>query len=142
MATLVDVAAPGSVFPAAHTDVEATSNASDGDEDYAVLLFYAYRDWRSQKEFRDAQEALCVELNLAGRLRVAADGLNGTLGGARRALEAYVAATRKQALRQGAHLDDVDWKWGVADPARPLGPQRLREPPRFRTRPHTPPGTL
>eukprot|EP00629_Pelagomonadales_sp_RCC1024_P008085 CAMPEP_0119270430 /NCGR_PEP_ID=MMETSP1329-20130426/7438_1 /TAXON_ID=114041 /ORGANISM="Genus nov. species nov., Strain RCC1024" /LENGTH=73 /DNA_ID=CAMNT_0007270451 /DNA_START=60 /DNA_END=277 /DNA_ORIENTATION=- len=41
-------------------------DASDGDtDDYAVLLFYAYREWRDQKQFRDAQEALCVELGLA-----------------------------------------------------------------------------
>jgi len=119
---VLDAAAAARAVECGPTDELARVDA----DDYAVLLFYAYRDWRDQRQFRDAQEALCVELNLAGRLRVAADGLNGTLGGARRALEAYVAATRAQAARQGTQLDGVDWKWGVADPARPLGPQRLR----------------
>jgi len=46
-----------------------------------VLLYYAYRDLRAcQAEVRDWMEALCTSLGLVGRVRVALDGLNVTVG--------------------------------------------------------------
>ena len=101
-------------------------DSDDGEDDYAVLLFYKYARWRDRDAFRAAQEATCRALQLCGRLRIAEDGLNGTLGGPRAALEAYVEATRRQAAGQGVAMDDVDWKWGAADAARPLELQKLR----------------
>ncbi|KAH8043658.1 hypothetical protein JL722_15084 [Aureococcus anophagefferens] len=72
--------------------------------------------------------ALCERLGLAGRLRVAVDGLNGTLGGSERALEAYVAATTAagRSAVDGGSLDGVDWKWGEARGDAPVAGQRLR----------------
>ena len=101
-------------------------DSDDGEDDYAVLLFYKYARWRDRDAFRAAQEATCRSLQLCGRLRIAEDGLNGTLGGPRAALEAYVEETRRQAAGQGVSTDDVDWKWGAADAARPLEAQKLR----------------
>ena len=101
-------------------------DSDDGEDDYAVLLFYKYARWRDRDAFRAAQEATSRSLQLCGRLRIAEDGLNGTLGGPRAALEAYVEATRRQAAGQGVSMDDVDWKWGAADAARPLEAQKLR----------------
>ena len=101
-------------------------DSDDGEDDYAVLLFYKYARWRDRDAFRAAQEATCRALGLAGRLRIAEDGLNGTLGGPRAALEAYIQETRRQAAGQGVAMDDVDWKWGAADAARPLEVQKLR----------------
>ena len=101
-------------------------DSDDGEDDYAVLLFYKYARWRDRDAFRAAQEATCRALQLCGRLRIADDGLNGTLGGPRAALEAYVEETRRQAAGQGVAMDDVDWKWGAADAARPLEAQKLR----------------
>ena len=104
------------------------SSSSDGEDesDYAVLLFYTYARWRDRDAFREKQEATCRALQLSGRLRVAEDGLNGTLGGPRRALEPYIEETRRQAAAQGVATADVEWKWGAPDPARPLEVQRLR----------------
>ena len=68
-------------------------DSDDGEDDYAVLLFYKYARWRDRDAFRAAQEATCRALQLCGRLRIAEDGLNGTLGGPRAALEAYVEAS-------------------------------------------------
>ena len=99
---------------------------SDSEDDYAVLLFYKYARWRDRDAFRAAQEATCRSLKLCGRLRIADDGINGTLGGPRAALEAYIQDTRRQAIVQGVAMDDVDWKWGAADAARPLAVQKLR----------------
>ena len=101
-------------------------DSDDAEDDYAVLLFYKYARWRDRDAFRAAQEATCRSLNLCGRLRIAEDGLNGTLGGPRTALEAYIQETRRQAAGQGVAMDDVDWKWGAADAARPLAVQKLR----------------
>ena len=101
-------------------------DSDDGEEDYAVLLFYKYARWRDRDAFRAAQEATCRSLRLCGRLRIADDGINGTLGGPRAALEAYIRETRRQAAGQGVSTDDVDWKWGPADAARPLELQKLR----------------
>ena len=104
--------------------------AAPGDaDDYAVLLFYKFCTFVDRAAFRDAQEALCVSLGLAGRLRVALDGLNGVCGGPRSALDAYVAATTAMAARHVVapeSFDDVDWKFGAAHAARPLAAQRLR----------------
>lgn len=102
---------------------------SDDGRDYEVLLFYKYCAFADRAAFRDAQQALCASLGLAGRLRVAEDGLNGVLGGRRAALEAYVAETTSTAPRHlggGDTFDDVDWKWGAAHDARPIAEQRLR----------------
>ena len=102
-------------------------DSDDGEDDYAVLLFYKYARWRDRDAFRAAQEATCRSLQLCGRLRIAEDGLNGTLGGPRAALEAYIQETRRQAAGQGVSMDDVDWKWGAADAARPLEAQKLQK---------------
>lgn len=64
-----------------------------------VLLYYAYRDLRQcQAEVRDWFEALCCSQGLVGRVRVALDGLNVTLGGS------------LAALRQ--HTEDVEQRFG------------------------------
>ena len=120
-----DASDDGRVDPSA--DASDASDASD-DGDYRVLLFYAYCRWRDRRAFRDAQAALCERLGLAGRLRVAVDGLNGTLGGSERALEAYVAATTAagRSAVDGGSLDGVDWKWGEARGDAPVAGQRLR----------------
>ena len=47
--------------------------SDDGEDDYAVLLFYKYARWRDRDAFRAAQEATCRALQLCGRLRIADD---------------------------------------------------------------------
>ena len=59
----------------------------------SLLLFYAYRpvlQTSSAADEAQAQLSKCVELNLTGRLLVANEGINGTVGGDAAACEAYV----------------------------------------------------
>jgi hypothetical protein len=59
----------------------------------ALLLFYAYRPVLQTSSAADeakSQLSKCVELGLSGRLLVADEGLNGTVGGDALACEAYV----------------------------------------------------
>lgn len=49
-----------------------------------VLLYYGYRDLTcdgAQKAVAEWYESTCTELGLVGRVRVARDGVNATLGG-------------------------------------------------------------
>ena len=59
----------------------------------SLLLFYAYRPVLQTSTASDeaqAQLCKCVELHLSGRLLVADEGINGTVGGTSAACEAYV----------------------------------------------------
>ena len=65
------------------------------EDDYEVLLFYKYTALKGQlEEFRSEQERVCRGLRLRGRLRVSEEGVNGNLGGHRRALEEYASLLR------------------------------------------------
>ena len=60
---------------------------------HSLLLFYAYRPVLQTSSAADeakSQLSKCVELGLSGRLLVADEGLNGTVGGDTLACEAYV----------------------------------------------------
>jgi hypothetical protein len=59
----------------------------------SLLLFYAYRpvlQTSSAADEANAQLSKCIELSLTGRLLVANEGINGTVGGETAACEAYV----------------------------------------------------
>jgi hypothetical protein len=49
-------------------------------EDYRVLLYYHYVPIEDPQAICDWQISLCANLDLKGRIRVAREGLNGTLG--------------------------------------------------------------
>jgi predicted sulfurtransferase len=63
-----------------------------------VLLFYQYVDILYPKKIRDEQEAFCKEHNLTGRIIVATEGINGTLGGSVESTDRYVAWMKSQPL--------------------------------------------
>ena len=48
---------------------------------YQVLLYYCYTPLENPEQFRDEHHRLCLELDLLGRIIVAAEGLNGTVSG-------------------------------------------------------------
>ena len=59
----------------------------------SLLLFYAYRPVLQSSSASDeaqAQLCKCIELDLTGRLLVADEGINGTVGGTSSACEAYI----------------------------------------------------
>ena len=74
-------------------------------EDAAILLFYHYVELEPQAE-SEWHHALCERLDLGGRLRVAAQGLNGTLSGRRAAVLQYI----EEYTRRVPSAASVDWK--------------------------------
>jgi predicted sulfurtransferase len=67
-----------------------------------VLLYYAYRDLRQcQAEVRDWYETLCQRQGLVGRVRVALDGLNVTVGGSLASLRQHIDAVEERFGRKG-----------------------------------------
>jgi UPF0176 protein len=54
-----------------------------------ILLFYKYIYITYPEQIRKWQERLCKQLNLKGRILIAHEGINGTLGGTLDALNDY-----------------------------------------------------
>lgn len=86
--------------------------AKDGDGEppaFAVVLFYKYvalgDSDAAVEAVAEAQEQLCASLGLTGRIRVAREGINGTLGGLRADVAAYVAR-----MQADERFGEVDWK--------------------------------
>ncbi|MFD2717413.1 rhodanese-related sulfurtransferase [Hymenobacter monticola] len=61
---------------------------------YQVLLYYCYTPLENPEQFRDEHHRLCLELDLRGRIIVAAEGLNGTVSGTVENCVAYMAAVK------------------------------------------------
>ncbi|KAL6053515.1 thiosulfate sulfurtransferase (rhodanese)-like domain-containing protein 2 [Balamuthia mandrillaris] len=54
-----------------------------------ILLFYKYVDVDDPQGIAGWQQKLCERLDIAGKIRVAKEGINGTVGGACAAIEEY-----------------------------------------------------
>ena len=63
---------------------------------YQVLLYYCYTPLADPEQFRDEHHRLCLDLQLLGRVIVAAEGLNGTVSGTRENCAAYMAAVKAE----------------------------------------------
>jgi len=61
---------------------------------YQVLLYYCYTPLDNPDQFRDEHHRLCLELDLRGRIIVAAEGLNGTVSGTAENCARYMAAVK------------------------------------------------
>ncbi|KAG1694506.1 hypothetical protein DVH05_021310 [Phytophthora capsici] len=76
---------------------------------YVVVLYYKYvRLCETAEElqaFALAHEQLCATLRLTGRVRLALEGINGTLGGSSTSVQSYI-----DAMKQQPQFTDVDWK--------------------------------
>jgi predicted sulfurtransferase len=82
----------------------------------AVLLYYKYLDLgESGREVCTAwYEASCRAAGLRGRVRVALDGVNATLGGNIDTLQEHIDAVKAHSVLQGA---DIDFKLSVSQGA-------------------------
>ena len=80
-------------------------------EDWVVALFYQYCEIKNPSQSCQQQLNLCQDLNLLGRVRVSAEGINGTLGGSSSSIREYISAVEKilefEAVRKPIH-----WKLG------------------------------
>lgn len=70
-----------------------------------ILIYYKYIDILKPSEEVAAQKKLCKELGLTGRIYIAREGINGTVGGTLEATEKY-----KEAMRNHPLFFDADIK--------------------------------
>lgn len=79
------------------------------DGEYVVLLYYKYvrlcGTLEELKAFAAALEHRCSSLGLTGRVRLALEGINGTLGGTSANVQSYI-----DTMKQQPQFSDVDWK--------------------------------
>ncbi|HEX8329294.1 MAG TPA: rhodanese-related sulfurtransferase [Hymenobacter sp.] len=61
---------------------------------YQVLLYYCYTPLENPEQFREEHHRLCLDLDLRGRIIVAAEGLNGTVSGTVESCARYMAAVK------------------------------------------------
>ena len=79
-------------------------------EAWPVILFYKYVTIAEPERLAAGHRELCASLGLKGRLLVAPEGINGTLGGPAQAIDRYIAA-----LHSDARFSDVAVKISHGD---------------------------
>lgn len=72
-----------------------------------VLLYYHYCRVEEPHVVCAWQKALCEKLHLTGKVRVATEGINGTVGGTNLATDIYIEAMRSHPLFE---MDEEDFK--------------------------------
>ncbi len=72
-----------------------------------VLLYYKYIYIQYPKRVAKWQKQICQDLGLTGRILIAHEGINSTVGGPDETIELYIAIMRKNPL-----FADVDFKKG------------------------------
>lgn len=70
-----------------------------------ILLFYKYTDITYPKQILKWQKTLCESLGLKGRLILAHEGINGTIGGTSKNVDLY-----KQQMQEHPLFADIDFK--------------------------------
>lgn len=70
-----------------------------------IIIFYKYVDIEDPQALVNGQRTLCEQLGLKGRVLIAPEGINATLGGTQEAVERYKEYMLKQPL-----FSDVDFK--------------------------------
>ena len=75
-----------------------------------ILLFYKYVNLEMPEAIIKWQQRLCKKLGLTGRIIVATEGINGTVGGPEEATLAYIKAMNEHEL-----FGDIDWKEAPGD---------------------------
>lgn len=74
-------------------DINCISSDQTSSDVGEVLLYYCYCDVLDSHQICAWQKALCQQLCLTGKVRVAKEGINGTVGGSKAATEFYIKAT-------------------------------------------------
>jgi UPF0176 protein len=70
-----------------------------------IILFYKYIDIENVQEIAKWQRELCTKLELKGRIVLAQEGINGTLGGNEDQIEEYIQQMNKHPL-----FGNIDYK--------------------------------
>lgn len=66
-----------------------------------ILLYYKYVNIPNPTEIQQWQKELCAKLGLTGRILLAHEGINGTVGGSDEAAQAYIQAMNEHPLFGG-----------------------------------------
>jgi predicted sulfurtransferase len=89
-----------------HNDCALPISSHQPVESRDLLLYYAYVDLRdAQSDVCDWMRSKCEALRLVGRVRVAKDGINATVGGECTAIAEHIAAVRAHQLLGQQHID-------------------------------------
>jgi len=72
-------------------------------EEASVLLYYCYKEVADVGIVVEEQRAVCERLAIVGRIRVAKEGINGTISGGNKALKGYQRVTE-------VRFPGLDWK--------------------------------
>jgi predicted sulfurtransferase len=75
-----------------------------------ILLYYKYVAIKEPEAIATWQKQLCAKLGLTGRIIIATEGINGTVGGSIEATDAYQATMKEHPLFGG-----IDWKTAEGD---------------------------
>ncbi len=73
-----------------------------------ILLYYKYVDIEKPEDIAEWQRALCRRLHLTGKIRLATEGLNGTVGGTVEATNLYIKAVINHPLF--SEMTSLDFK--------------------------------
>ncbi len=73
-----------------------------------IILFYKYIDIANPQEILQWQVSLCKALNLKGRVIIAHEGINGTVGGSSQAIDLY-----KQKMSLHELFAGIEFKEGI-----------------------------
>mmetsp|Transcript_11120 Transcript_11120/g.12730 ORF Transcript_11120/g.12730 Transcript_11120/m.12730 type:complete len:456 (+) Transcript_11120:127-1494(+) len=87
---------------------DQTPEKHEKSEDSTVILFYKYVEVKNPDDQRAWQLEKMKRLSLTGRLRVAAEGINGSLFGTVSNIEAY-----KKEMHDSGTFAGIDWKHSV-----------------------------
>ncbi|XP_044295449.1 thiosulfate sulfurtransferase/rhodanese-like domain-containing protein 2 isoform X2 [Varanus komodoensis] len=71
-----------------------------------VLLYYCYCEVADPGGLCEWQKALCQHLHLTGKVRIASEGINGTVGGSRVATGLYIDAMLSHPLFKGTLMKE------------------------------------
>jgi UPF0176 protein len=75
-----------------------------------VILFYKFIDISDTNQVMKDQKALCIALDLKGRILISVHGINGTLSGSKISLDKYIKANDKDLI-----LKNIWYKWSDAE---------------------------
>ncbi len=73
-----------------------------------ILLFYKYVDLENPENFAKWQKKLCLSLGLKGRIILATEGINATLGGSEEATQAYKDTMEAHPLFGGIDFKEAE----------------------------------
>lgn len=80
-----------------------------------VLLYYCYCQIKEPELIRDWQYELCSKLHLTGKVRVATEGINGTVGGTKTATSLYIKSMLSHPIFSVMEVEDFKKSEGGAE---------------------------